>query len=317
MLLRNRSVALALAVVLPLAPALLWAQGGGQGKRKPTVAPPKFEQAVLDVFFADANAELVGEPPDPNRPAGSAPAETGTSGPAVATGGDGFSWQTLISADTLEGEIKTGTTQVAEVVGLQTKFSTGHSLARKVYSIMAVAFHIISRYDGEVKWKDKAAGLRDGLSKAAANSKVLSEQAWREARLRHEEMSQLLRGDSLNVPDSEADPTWPEVADRPPLMQRLDEAKNQLLPWTANSGDFKAHKDEVLREAQMLAILARIIQDPNYEFADDSSYQEYATALQAGSQGLLEAVAADDADKAQASMGIVTKACDDCHGGFR
>jgi hypothetical protein len=320
------AILLTLAAVglLSIAPGWVGAQSNGRSKSKAAVPPPKWKErkGVVEAFFADARKELQGERPDFTKKPGSGggPASAGSEGGAApAQGGDGFAWSKLISPDTIESEIKTSATAIAELVKTPGKFkSNDYKPARKHYSVVAVMFGVIARYDGDVRWKDKAAGLRDGMAKAGVNCKVGTDQSFNEAKTRSEDLTALVGGGKVSVPDSPDEPEWSAVSDRPPLMQRMETAGHEhLKPWLANKGEFTAKKDQVLREAEVLAVMAHVIKDPSFEFADDSGYQEYADNLEKGCIEIIEACKSDDYDRAAGGASAVTKACADCHSGFR
>jgi hypothetical protein len=313
--------------LLAAAPAWVAAQGKSKPKGKPTVPPPKWteKQGVVDSFFADARKELQGQRPDFGAAPGSSggPSSGGTSGGGAtgggATGGDGFAWSKLISTDTLEGEIKSSTTALSSLVKTPGKFKASeYKPARKHYSVMAVLFGVIARYDGDVRWKDTAPAMRDAIAKAGVNCKVGTDQSFNEAKSRYEDLAQLMSGGKLDLPEPEDEPAWVAVSDRPPLMQRMEVAgHDRLRPWLATKSEFTAKKDQVLREAQILAVLAHVIQDPSFDYADDGGYQEYAQALEKGCTDIIEACQTDNFEKAAEGAAIVTRACTDCHSGFR
>lgn len=325
----NIAILLTLTAValVGVAPGWVGAQGNGRSKSKAAVPPPKWKErkGVVDAFFADARKELQGERPDFTKKPGSVGGASGADGGGsagggeAAAGGDGFGWSKLISPDTLESEIKTSATAIAELVKTPGKFkSNDYKPARKHYSVVAVMFGVIARYDGDVRWKDKAAGLRDGMAKAGVNCKVGTDQSFNEAKTRAEDLSGLVSGGKVSVPDSTDEPEWSAVADRPPLMQRMETAGHEhLKPWLANKGEFTAKKDQILREAEILAVMAHVIKDPSFEYADDGGYQEYADNLEKGCIEIIEACKAGDFDRASAGASAVTKACADCHSGFR
>jgi hypothetical protein len=312
---------MAAATALLVGPALVAAQDGPAAGQRPTVPPPTFDDRVKREFFEDALAELSGERPNYGASgSGTALADAGDSGGSVAAAtGDGFAWSTLISSDTIEAEIKSAVTPLGEAVAAPGKFKAGeHKPARRLYSVVAVMFGVIAGYDGDVKWKDKAAALRDQMAKAGVNCKVGTDQSFKEAKDRQEELAELLRGGAVEVPEPADFSGWAQASDRSPLMQRMEMAhKGNLLPHTSSAGDFSANADKVLHEAQILAALAHVIQDPSFEFADDTGYQEYAHAVEAGAAAVAQAAAAGDYAKAQHAMAEIGKACDECHGGFR
>jgi hypothetical protein len=320
-----RRVLPVLVVAALAAQALLTAQNRVKPAKRPTVPPPrKWDDSVRKAFFDNALDQLVGSRPDfgAERPAGGGTTPTGSDSPAPGAGNDGadgYAWSALIAAETLEGEIKTNTTELASVVSNPGRFKGGtYKDARRLFSTTAVMLGIIARYDGEVRWQEQAELLCERVGHAGFNCKVGTDQSHNEAKLRQEDLNQLLRGGNVEGEAPAETPLWSEVSDRPPLMQRMDAAKEErLLKWTASTQDLNAHREEALREAQLLAAFARVIQDEGYESATDEAYLEYARQLQAGALEVIEALKADDVNRAQAGMGNVTKACNGCHGDYK
>src|SRR5437868_5717131 len=73
-------------------------------KDKGAPPPEKWESRVTDVFFPDVRAVLVGPRPDYKKAAASK-GVAGGDGNAANAGGT-FAWSKIISADTLQDEIK-------------------------------------------------------------------------------------------------------------------------------------------------------------------------------------------------------------------
>ncbi len=283
-------------------------------------APRVYDRGVQSAFFRNVLEEVGPGQPGAVR---AAPAATGVAGNPATGGGEsqgaGGGWKAIISPETLEAEVKSSVLAVGEPVQSKGKFNTGHRAVETIYSTLAVVFGIIANYDGDVRFKEKAAGMRDAIAKSGSNCKVNSDGAFNEAKLRLQDLQELVRGGNVSVPDG-AEPTVPfkNLAHRPTLMKRMKEAlRDKLAPMTSSAGEFKSNKDKVLHEAELLAALAKVIQDPSYDFADDEGYLGFAKELQKQSREAVEAVKLDSAQRAQAAIGAAGKACDNCHGDFR
>jgi cytochrome c556 len=197
--------------------------------------------------------------------------------------------------------------------------SKGREIAQGAFTELAMLFGVISQFDGDVKWKKDALGLESAYSRAANNCKTSSDSAYKEAKMRSEGLTELLKGGSVELPKVDGPGTWHELLIRPVLMKRLEEAREggRIAKYTANKGDFKKGKDALLREAQVLLTISEVIKDPGFESANDEAYQKFAQAFQTHCLALIEAVKSDDPDKAQGAFAQVSKACDSCHGDFR
>src|SRR5688572_5840829 len=176
-----------------------------QKKASKPVKRAKLPKLVrTDTFYEDAFKEgLVGE-----RPANLGQPSIGTGGTAVAgtpaadggTGGgspSGAGWSRLISAATIETTVKDLKLQIDKEVTTASDFAgKGHKLARRDYSVLAILFGIAGEYDGEVRWKKEGPIARDAFGRSAANFKVGTPQAYQEAKVRKDELTDLVGGSS-------------------------------------------------------------------------------------------------------------------------
>ena len=314
---RRLKILMAAMMVLVLAQAIFSAPGDGKGKKKGTVPPPKFSKDVEGTFFNDAAAELLGDRPDFSK-SGSTPGGTvDTPEEGGAAAGATYSWSKLISSDTLENEIKKHVAALAPSMATPSKFGSAINETRNAYSVVATMFAVIASYDGEVRWKDSAAAMRDGVARAGFNCKVNTTASFNEAKGRYEELSELLSGNKPKLEDAPAEAEWSEVADLTELMKRIELAnEKKLKPWSTSKGDFTANKDQYIHEAEILAALAHVI--PNdATYAGDEAFTAFANALKDGALEMAQGAKSDNFEQAQAGSVQATKACDDCHGAYK
>jgi hypothetical protein len=289
--------------------------------REPLLAkearPPQWSRDVLDTFFDDAREALNGPRPDYGRKSGA------DQPPAAATPADtneAFAWSTLIDAETLEAEIKRLNQSVASSVGKAGAFkSGGFKDARRDFSELAVLFAVTAQYDGNARWKDVAPGMRDEFAKAAVSAKVGTDDSLRQATTTNTGLTDLIRGDRPPKSAATANVTdWSQIAARPLLMQRLQISQQErLTKWLADPATFRRNQTEVAHEAQVLAMLAEVIQRAEYEFSDDDTYVGHADELRQAAGDLSTAAGSGNYEQAQSAIGRATKACADCHDGYR
>ncbi|HEX3997815.1 MAG TPA: cytochrome c [Pirellulales bacterium] len=304
---------------------------GPAGVARKRALPPKWDDRVRDAFFSDARSTLEGE--RPNFSAGSGPAATAgipggpagnsstpSGGGAAPPAGGAMPWSKIVSADTLQDEIKNYQNEVKDNVKTPSDFKGNlFKRARDDFSILATVFGVIGEYDGDVRWKDQAVTARDVFGQSGVNCKVATDQSFNDAKLRADDLAALIRGDSLPAKaGAEPKANWPKVANRPPLMHRLDIAQGgRLAPWTSNAGDFSKHLDGVLHEAEIVAMIGEVIQRDGYDFTDDKSYMGFAREMENQAIDLASAAKAKNYDQARAAAGKIAQACNNCHGGFR
>jgi hypothetical protein len=287
--------------------------------------PPKWDRAVLEVFFPDARQKL-GPGPGP----GEVSTESGTgetsatttvatpSSSAAAAAGNG-PWSAVIAASTLEDEVKAQVQPLAAAVQSPTTFKGGgYNAARENLSVLAVLFGVIDQYDGSVRWKKESGGLRELFGRAGYNCTVGTDNSFNEAKIRSQDLTDLIRGGSLEPREAKGDLIWHDIARRPPLMKRMERSlRERLGPWTASKGDFAKNRNAVVHEAELLLVLSRVIKTDGYEYADDSSYRQYVDTLEQQCHEIIAAAKDGDLPRAQSATSQMNKTCDACHADFR
>jgi hypothetical protein len=326
MVLFGRKVLLAwlacqLLVALPDASA---AGKGKAGKRKmyPTAPPPKWSEKIIGAFFPDARDKLgPGQPGAQAAAAGPAAAASGDTdlADATATGG-GFAWSKLISPATIEDLVKAQVAPLEEQTKTPSVFKGGgNHHARVNFTLAAMMFAVIQQFDGDVRWKKDAVGLRSIFGRAGANCKVGTDNSFKEAKTRSEELAELVKGGKVEVSKAEPEFKWAEVVHRPPLMTRMGKEGFSVAAktWTSDKGEFNKNRNDLLREAQLLAVIGHVIQDESYEYGDDIEYVGYAKQLEQDALELAEAAKGSDFERAQSAAGKINKTCSTCHEGYR
>ncbi len=298
---------------------ILAAPGPTESKR---ARPPKWDSKemkdVAKVFLPDAREKLVGDRPVYNDKGTASTAISSDDTAAPAAGGS-FAWSKLISPDVLEDEIKMVQGEVSKTVQLPEPFKGGgYKECRRYFSELAVLFGVIAEYDGEVRWKKQAAAVRDLVARAGFNCKVGTEGSFKEAKMRKDDLEGLVRGGGNVSGSGESQAKWDKVSGRPPLMQRIEQAHQQgIAIWTASAGDFSKNGEKLAHEAQLLAVLAEVIQRDGFEYADDETYLEYAKQMQQAALEVADAVKLKNYDQARKASGNIAKACSSCHEGYR
>lgn len=312
--------AIAIAALLGGA-AVVWAKEPAKPPKR--ARPPKWSPDVLDTFFPDARTKLVGTRPDYEKAgaaavAASAPAPAATEN-AAAAAGEEVAWSKLIDAETIETEIKRIAQQVGKSVKAPAQFKGGgYKDCRREFTVLAAMFGVAGEYDGDVRWKESAPLLRDVFARAGRNCKVGSDQTFQEANLRKQNLADLISGTRPKASNAERKADWSQVADRPPLMQRMNIGQqDRLQKWLASKSEFNTHRDDAKHEAQLLAAIAEMITRPGYEYADDDTYGGYARDLKQASMDVAAAIDQNNYEQARQAAGRVSKACTECHEGYR
>ncbi|MGY8769597.1 MAG: hypothetical protein ACKVH8_14365 [Pirellulales bacterium] len=291
---------------------------------------PKFDPSTTSLFFFDDvfSQGLVGERPSVLSanlvaiPSTGGPVMTNTGGPTGSeepSAGGAEEWAALISPSTLQDEIKSINGRVQELVLNVRKFNGGgFSDARKEFTELAFLFEVIAQHPGDVRWKEYAVTARDLFARVAVNCKVGTDNSFKEAKNRAIDLQEMVRGGSIDIREGEEIATWDKIADRSPLMERLETAYNERLkPWTASESEFRSNTSEILHEAELIASIAHAIKHEGFEYYDDDDYLGYCDKMKISALEVVAAVKENNADKARTAASMIFKACDECHDGYR
>ncbi len=292
---------------------------GRFGSQRKEAKRPEFSEELRSVFFPDARLEL--GPGEPGRKPAEKPEPTSAPSSDSPKESTGQGWSEFVSGEVLEDEVKSYVTTVAQNTRSLNAFkSGGYQEIRDSYSVLAILFGVIAQFDDDVRWKRQAAGMRAALARAGFNCKVATDASFNESRLRGEDLATLVRGGSPELPDSPVvvEEGWASVADLSPLMKRMEQSqRGRLDVWTANSNEFERNTDDLFHEANLLRLLAEVIHDPSFEYAEDELYIEYVDAMRKHCDELIEAIGQSQFEAAQSAVSGINQQCDNCHGDFR
>lgn len=302
---------------------LMYAQAGAQmPSKKKVTAKPKFGQEVRDIFFTDAFSKIgPGDPPGGKLGAGVKvqpikPVVPVNPPPSSGGGGKG-GWDDLIAGEELETEVKALVNSInANIRSAGAYRSRGYKKVRSDLTTATILFGVIAQYKGEVRWKDRAAGMRNNLAKAAEDAKTSDQ--YDGVKIRFQSLEDLVRGSQIDVAEAPAEVSFGTLIELGEVMKRLEMAqKDRLKPNLGSEDSFKSNIEVVLHEASMIAMLAHVIQDKGFDGAAAEDYLGWAKTMEKSAIDIIDACKQGQYQAASKAIGQVTKACSDCHGAYR
>ena len=293
-------------------------------KKKKRVRRPaikKDDSIYFENVFRDA---LVGNRPAPAAEGANAKM-TQASGngnaeptPENSDGGDS-GWSKIISAELLQAEIKKQANLLNQSVSSPGKFKGGGNRdVRQITTMIALVFGVIAEYDGEVKYKEFAAGARDAYAQCAQSATTTSTQAFNQAKIRKDDMQLILNGSPYEPPvKPKEDFEWSSVADVSELMKRLATAyREKIKPWVGSESAYKGNIDDLMQEAAMVAVIGEVLQRESMDNADNDDYLEFASKLKNGALMILNSKNSMDLEMATKGASMVDQSCVECHGEY-
>ena len=293
-------------------------------KRPTRAAPPKFNPSDYDgVFYADALSQLQGPRPlpgmntagDPSKNSMSSIGDVADSGNAAESSNN--PWKKLISGTSIEDLMKEAKLRIDGVVTTPAKFAAGGVIeARKEFTLVATLMAIIQEYPEDIRWKHSAAYGRVIFAKMASNCKVGTQPVFNEAKLRSQDLGELLKGNKLSGQAEQV--TWEETSDRTPAMKILEWAlRDNLSKQTASEKEFQQSKEEVLKYAELVAAYGLVLQQKGMNDSDDETYAQLSQAMTDAAASVVAATIAGDAESARIGVGRIDQSCNKCHESYR
>lgn len=303
--------------------AVLAHQGIAESNKPQRAKLPAAETLKSDIFFQDAFREALRGPRPSALGANRATkslASTNNEEKNNGTGkSKGFAWSNLVSASSLEDAVKSIQIQTQKELTTPGKFRGGGYLeARRLFTELAVLFAVIQEYDRDVRWREYAALARDRFTRAAANTKTTSIQAYNESQKRKQDLEELVRGGSLVAERKVDDETDWSLINRAALMKRFTTSYDEgLAIWTANETSFEKHANDIRRESELLTMFARVLTQEGMEDGDDEDYVNYSRRLEKAASDMLTSIQDKDARSAGQAASAIGQACVACHEDYR
>ena len=282
---------------------------------------PELPDEMSNPFFKNFQQEaLVGLPPDWEKlaaGAGNAP----SAGPGAATDGNvaagGFDG--LITAAVIEDEIKKAANLLTTQITTPVKFRSDYRDVHQTYSQLTALFAVNESYAADVRWHDDAAAFRELLGKTAAGTRVSTPQAYQMAVQTREELQQIVRGGRAGVEASDEPlEDWGTIIDRTPMMTWLEKLnQEQMRPQTSDENTIKKNAAELAAEAELVAMIAEILLQPEMDEFDDDDYRRHAEAMKKAALEAKSALELQNFQGVQDAVNAISQSCDDCHGDFQ
>lgn len=291
-----------------------------KSKKVTRVKRPKFSEKEWDgIYFRNLFEDgLVGPRPAQLTP-GESVANKNTGG-FESAGGDtttsetASQWSGLVSATTIEDEVKSIQKRLAMEVTTPVKFKSEYSKAHQSFSILSMLFGIVREYDSEVRWKRFANEAQISFERAAANSRVGTIQAYESCKRRKGDLEEMVRGGNFNASEKAPEELdWSAVIDRSPIMKRLQESKELLKQLSSNEKEFSGGTEKIFHESELIAAMGHALMMENMTDADDDGYLDLSKSMIEAANQTKNAVMNNDYEAASTAINLIDQSCNNCH----
>jgi exosome complex RNA-binding protein Csl4 len=90
-----------------------------------------------------------------------------------------------------------------------------------------------------------------------------------------------------------------------------------LKTWTSSESEFKGNTEDLVREAELVAVIANFLNEEGMPDRDDDEYRAFTAAMTNGAKMIAGAARQEDLSTAQKGAGIISQACAQCHESYR
>ena len=120
-----------------------------------------------------------------------------------------------------------------------------------------------------------------------------------------------------DLPDTENNVPFPDVAEFGLLMKRLDRMEKWAKTNVASEDGFKQYGDTAESEAYLVAAISTVIATEGYGFFDDDQFKGYAAPMLDAALKMASAVKSGNFSAFDEGMNAVSQKCTQCHGDYR
>lgn len=284
--------------------------------KRPNVEDSDSKGIYFDNIFRDG---FVGDPPNASELANKTKGGINNSTDGNTGSASGANWSRLITRESIEDEVKLIQRKLQPITRSPSGFNSKLADARQQFSMLSTLFGIVHEYDKDVRWKKYAVAAQQGFAEVAEKSRTASRPTFELARRRTEDLAELIRGGTIEIPENAAGKIkWPKVASRRALMVQLEQQLQAVLkPSISSEQEFKDRRDDTLRQANIVAAIANVLVQNGMDEADDDGYVAFAKVMESAATDLTDAINNNEFEPASAAVNRIEQSCTDCHAEWR
>ncbi|MCH2180202.1 MAG: cytochrome c [Mariniblastus sp.] len=290
-----------------------------QRAKRPNFTEREWNGIYFENLFRDA---LVGNRPEPQ--ASAAMTQNGPSAPNTVDkpsnpeNASAFSWSDHIDSTVIEDEVKTLQQRLVADITTPGRFKSDYGKIHHSYSMLSMLFGIVYEYDKDVRWKELSAVAQPAFARAAANSRVGSLQAYNNAKLQRDNLTEMVRGGRFNDNEKSIEAIdWPSAVNRSPMMLQLETTLGILKPHLSNQTEFTQNSETIYHGANLISAMGQVLCQTDMEAADEEDYAAYAQEMSAAAQKVIEGTKTNNYDLASEGFNLIEQSCSNCHDEWR
>lgn len=311
------------------------ATGGGEATSTDAAAAASGQKWLgkvpYDVFYGKP-VEMVGQPQElgaipvatvaastttPGTTATGTPSMTSESGSeTTAAPAAGGSWSSAISGELIDAESKAIRNRLTQNLQSLSTYNRSIDAIGQDAIIMAALAGVAERYDGDMRWKERAAAVRHLAYTVYEKNGGKGRKAFDDTLAPFERMGTILDGGPTDGVEFESDIPLPDYADRTSLMERMKVTFEWMRGNIASEDNLRSKQEDVNREGAVLAMIAEIIKQPGYDYHEEKNYQKFCNDFLTASIDVRDSAQEVNYEKFKDALGRIQTSCGNCHGEY-
>ena len=181
-------------------------------------------------------------------------------------------------------------------------------------AVLAALAGIASQHNEDFTWKTNAKYVRDLASEIATAAETRGRPAFESAEKPFLNIVEILDGGTpAELPNSDDETTFSDVAERNKLMKQVQANSDWLQTTISSENELKSKKEEIISRASILAAIGQVIHHEDYVFADEADYQSFCQMLIEGSLKMTTSAQDENFNEFKLGFDLMKKSCNDCH----
>lgn len=243
----------------------------------------------------------------------------GNDKPTTSTNGaSGFGWQKLITAATIDAELKRIRNQLTNYLGSVGRYNQNFEKIQVESATLAALALIAGDYPGDIRWKERAPFIVHHASGMELAADGRGRAAFTKTEAHFQELLVVLNGGqpASEIPTDD-ELTWADRASRASLMRRMQIDFDWLQGNVNSDATIMSAKEKAKENAAVLAALVQVVGHESYDLADDDSYQKYVAETLDGLADMQQGIEASGFEQYDMGFQKLKASCNACHQEYR
>ncbi len=250
-------------------------------------------------------------PQETSTPAEPAPSASDSAPPTANASAD---WNKIITRELLQDEVNRLRNSLTNNLNSVGNFNRELLAIQADAAVLAALAGVAAQHDADFTWKEKAKFIRDMAAVVAESAETRGRPAFEAAEKPFLNILEILNGGTpAELPDSDDETVFSDVAERNLLMKQVKINADFLSANISKESEMKDKKEEVIAKATVLAVIGKVVMHEDYVFADEEEYQQYCQMLIEGSLKMAESASDGNFDGFKTGLDLMNKSCNDCH----